>query len=232
MGTDAKRDRPDDSRKPRRFGPSKAVVQAAEGQTEDQIVSVMRSLLGRTRATLREAANLAGAPDDAQVTVAVIPRHGRRIIEIRAESDLIDLRALLYRRLDGKAILEDDQIDVSEEFQRRGHGARLIGRQVEHAIRLGVAEIRGYAIRNDVTGDVGYWVWPLFGFDGNLPGAILDRLPPDLVGVRRVNDLIQTRDGRNWWMENGDSMTVVLDLKPRSPSLRWLRDYLRRKGLP
>jgi hypothetical protein len=33
---------------------------------------VMRSLLGRLRATLGNATNLAGAPDDARVTVAVI----------------------------------------------------------------------------------------------------------------------------------------------------------------
>jgi hypothetical protein len=129
-------------------------------------------------------------------------------------------------------ILEGDQIDVSEDFQRGGHGARPLGRQVEHAIRLGVAEIRRYARRNDQTGDVGYWVWPLFGFDGNLPGTILDRLPPDLAAVRRVSELIRTDAGRGWWFEHGDSITVILDLGPRSPSLRRFRGYLRRKGLP
>jgi hypothetical protein len=129
-------------------------------------------------------------------------------------------------------ILEDDQIDVSEDFQRRGHGARLLGRQVENAIRLGVAEIRGYATQNDLTGDVGYWVWPLFGFDGTLPGAILDRLPPDLAAARRVSELILTDAGRTWWFEHGDSITVVLDLRPRSPRLLRFRQYLRRKGLP
>jgi GNAT superfamily N-acetyltransferase len=192
----------------------------------------MRSLLGRPRSTLRDAADLAGAPDDARVTVAVVPIHGRRIIEIRADSDLIELRLSLYRGPDGNVILEDDQLDASEDFRRRGHGTRLIGRQVEHAIRLGVAEIRGCATRNERTGDVGYWVWPLIGFDGNRPGAILDRLPPDLAGARRVGELVQTGAGRRWWLENGDSITVVLELTPRSPSFRRFRDYLRREGLP
>src|SRR5262245_19729824 len=172
MGTDATRDRPDEARKPRRFGPSKAVVQVAPGQTEAQVLSVMRSLLGRPRATLRDAANLAGAPDDARVKVIVVPKHGRRIIEIRAESEAVELRVLLYRGSDGKVILEDDRIDVGEEFQRRGQGARLLGRQIEHAIRLGVTEIRAYAVRDDEMGYVGYWVWALLGFDGPLPGEI------------------------------------------------------------
>ncbi len=158
----------------------------------------MRSLLGRSRATLQDAANLAGSPDDVRVTAAVVPMHGRRIIEIRTESDLIEIRLLLYRGLDGRVVVEDDQIDVSEDFQRRGHGARLLGRQVEHAIRLGVAEIRGYATRNDLMGDVGYWVWPLSGFDGDLPRTIRDRLLPGLAGARRVNELIRTGAGRSW----------------------------------
>jgi hypothetical protein len=115
----------------------------------------MRSLLGRPRAILRDAANLAGAPDDARVRATVIPKHGRRIIEIHAESEAVVLRVLLYRGLDGKVILEDDRIDVGEEFQHRGRGASLLGRQVEHAIRLGVAEIRAYAVRDDEMGMLG-----------------------------------------------------------------------------
>ena len=231
MGMDAMRERPDEARKSRRFGPSKAIVQAAAGQTEAQIVSVMKSLLGRPRASLREAANLAGVPDDARVTVAVIPRHGRRIIEIRAESDLIELRALLYRGLDDKAILEDDQIDVSEEFQRRGHGARLIGRQVEHAIRLGGNSRVRYSKRSDgrhrLLGLAAVWFrWkstrghPRSSPAGSRRSASSQRSHTDQRGTDA------------WWMENGDSMTVVLVLKPRSPNLRWFRDYLRRKGLP
>jgi GNAT superfamily N-acetyltransferase len=232
MGANAGKERPDHATKPRRFGPSRAIVQAAQGQVENQVVAQIRTILGRPRATLQDAANLAGAPDDALVTVAVLPMHGSRIIEIQVESPSVKLRILLYRRFDGKPILEDDQIDVSEEIQRQGHGARLIGRQVEHAIRLGVAEIRGYATRDDQTGDVGYWVWPLFGFDGRLPEKVLDRLPLDLAGARRVNDLILTSPGRLWWFENGESINVAFDLGPHSPNLRWFRGYLRRKGLP
>jgi hypothetical protein len=232
MGTRAKRDPPDHARKPLGFGRSQARVQVAPGQTESQIVALMRSLLGRPRATIQDAANLAGAPDDAVVTVAAIPRHGRRIIEVQAESHAVQFRMLLYRRFDGKPILENDQIDVSEELQRRGHGARFVGRQVEHAIRLGLAEIQGYATRDDQMGDVGYWVWPVFGFDGILPEKILRKLPPVLAAARRVNDLLQTEQGKQWWFKNGDSINVAFDLGPRSASLHWFRAYLRRKGLP
>ncbi len=63
-----------------------------------------------------------GAPDDARVTVAVVPPHGRRIFQIRADSDLIEPRLFLDRGPVGRVILEDDQIDVSEDFQRRGYG--------------------------------------------------------------------------------------------------------------
>ncbi|MHB1560699.1 MAG: hypothetical protein ACYC61_24865 [Isosphaeraceae bacterium] len=42
----------------------------------------MRSILGRPRAALREAANLAGVPDAAVVEVSVIPRDGRQAIQV------------------------------------------------------------------------------------------------------------------------------------------------------
>jgi hypothetical protein len=195
-------------------------------------VALLRSLLGRPRATIQDAANLAGAPDDALVTVSIIPRHGSRIIEIEGESSTIQFRILLYRRFDGKPILENDEIDVSEELQRGGRGARLIGRQVEQAIRLGVAEIRTYAVRDDRTGDVEYWVWPLLGFDGWLPREIVERLPADLSTARRVRELVGSHPGQAWWRANGDSINLVFDLGPKSLALRHLRDYLRRKGLP
>src|SRR5262245_270982 len=73
----------------------------AEGQTETQVVAVMRSLLGRPRANLQDAASLAGALDDARVTAAVISRHGRRIIGVVAESPLLRIEVLLSTRSDG-----------------------------------------------------------------------------------------------------------------------------------
>jgi GNAT superfamily N-acetyltransferase len=231
MGTDAKRERADEARKSRKFGPSKASVQAAPGQTEDQIVAVMRSILGRPRATLRDAASLAGAPDDALVVVGMIPRHGRRAIQIRAANESASLRILLYQRFDWKPILENEQIDVVEGRRGRGTGTALLGRQVEQARRLGIAEIQGYAARNDRIGDVGYLVWPLLGFEGILPRDILDRLPSSLSGARKLSDLFRTVEGRQWWRENGDSIPVVFDLGPRSRAVRWLRAYLRGKGL-
>jgi GNAT superfamily N-acetyltransferase len=232
MATIAKREQPDHSRKPLGFGRSQARVQVAPGQTESQIVALMRSLLGRPRATIRDAANLAGAPDEAVVTVAVIPMHGRHIIEIQGESQAVRLRVLLYRRFDGRPILENDQIDVLKSHRRKGIGARLLGRQVEQAIRLGVAEIRGYAVRDDRTGDIGYWVWPLLGFDGTLSRQTLDRLPLGLAEARRISDLTRDESGRQWWHLHGDSTTVTFDLKPGSRDLRRFRAYLRRKGLP
>jgi hypothetical protein len=232
MGANAGKERPDYARKPRRFGPSRASVQAAEGQAENQVVAQMRSILGRHRATLQDTANLAGAPDDAYVRAVVIPMHGSRIIEIQVESPSVRLRVLLYRRFDGKPVLEDDQVDVVSAFQHQGHGTRILGRQVEQAIRLGIAEIRPYAIRDDRTGDIGYFVWPILGFDARLSQEILDKLPPDLIEARTVGDLIGTGEGRNWWLEHGDDINVTFDLRTKSPALRRLRAYLRRKGLP
>jgi GNAT superfamily N-acetyltransferase len=232
MGRDAKRERPDEARRRRRFGPSKAVVQVAPGQTEAQVLSVMRSLLGRPRATLRDAASLAGSPDDARVTVAVIPRHGRWIIEVAAENPLIRIKVLLHTRPDGKPLLVDELIDVAPVAQRQGLGTQFLGRQVEQAVRLGIVEIQAYAIRGDQGGDVGYRVWPILGFDGTLPRETLDKLPPELAAARKISDLMETREGREWWIRDGSDIDLTFDLSANSPARRRLRAYLRRKGFP
>jgi hypothetical protein len=104
----------------------------------------MRALLGRPRATLEDAANLAGAPDDTRVTVAVIPLHGRRIIEVVAENPLIRIKVLLQTRPDGKPVPVDELIDVVPIAQRYGLGTRFLGRQLEQAIRLGSVSHSSY----------------------------------------------------------------------------------------
>jgi GNAT superfamily N-acetyltransferase len=70
--------------------------------------------------------------------------HGRRIIEVVAENPLIRIKVLLQTRLDGKPVLVDELIDVVPVAQRHGLGTHFLGRQVEHAARLGIAEIRAY----------------------------------------------------------------------------------------
>ena len=232
MGTDAKRERPDEARNFRRFGPSKASVQAAPPQTEAEVVTVMRSLLGRPRAKLQDAANLAGAPDDARVTVAVVSRHGRRVIAVVAENRLIRIEVLLARRVDGKPVLDDELIDVVPAAQRHGLGTNFLGRQLEHAVRLGIAEIRAYAIRGDPGGDVGYRVWPILGFDGHLPRGVIEKLPPGLAAARRVSELMETRERREWWITKRRRHRPDLRLNPEQRGTSALPDLSPTERLP
>ena len=232
MGKDSSKDRPSRPSNSRKFGPSQASVRVAPGQTEEQVLAVMRSILGRPRAALREAANLAGAPDDAVVSVAVAARHGRRIIESIAQNSVMRIEVSLQTRSDGRPVLVNEQVDVIPVAQRHGVGTTFVGRQVEQAVRLGIVEIRAYAVRWDQMGNVGYLVWPLLGFDGPFPPGFIDRLPPELAAARQVSDLMKTPEGRVWWIRNGDDINLTFDLSPGSPARRRFRAYLRRKSFP
>jgi hypothetical protein len=158
--------------------------------------------------------------------------HGRRIIEVAAENPLIRIKLLLHARIDGRPVLVDELIDVVSDAQGHGLGTQFLGRQVEQTIRLGITEIRAYAVRGDQEGDVGYRVWPIFGFDGTLPRGLIEQLPDELAAARRVSDLMGTREGRDWWIRNGDDISLTFDLSPNSPARRRFRAYLRRKGFP
>ncbi len=158
--------------------------------------------------------------------------HGSRIIEIQAVSASLKLRVLLYRRFDGKPILENAQIDVVPADQHQRHGSHFLGRQIEQATRLGILEIQAYAVRDDQIGDIGYFVWPILGFDARLPHEIIGRLPANLVETRMLSDLMETAEGREWWLKNGDDINVIFDLRTKSPARRRLRAFLSRKGFP
>jgi GNAT superfamily N-acetyltransferase len=205
---------------PPEFGPSKARVVTTGG--EDETRQAVRSVLGR-RARLSDVASAVGAPDDATVTIKV---RGDRL---EVAMDDPQERYLAYRTIerdgDGRIVIRNDAILVLPEYQGQGIGAAIFGRQVEQASRLKVDRIEARAERS--PRHVGYHVWPKLGFDGPIPPKLINRLPAELAGARRLSDLMATRAGRDWWRAHGDTVNVAFDLAPGSTSRQLLDAYLR-----
>jgi predicted GNAT family acetyltransferase len=168
-------------------------------------------------------ASLAGAPDNARVTVRA--DHNR--ISIKVDGPGMTAVRTLYKQ-DGKLVLHNDHFEVDEALRGQGIGASVFGRQVEQAALNGVAKIETNAARRD--GQVGYSVWPKFGYDGPLPGWVKGKLPEGLKGARKVGDLMKSAEGRDWWETNGADIFLTFSLKAGSQSRRVWDSYLGAKA--
>ncbi len=80
----------------------------------------------------------------------------------------------------------------------------------------------------------GYYTWARFGFDGTVVG------PKDIAntayrevpyGRTKVSELMRTKEGRKFWLENGSDFDGVFDLKEGSLSRRVLSAYLKEKEM-
>jgi hypothetical protein len=59
-------------------------------------------------------------------------------------------------------------------------------------------------------------VWPRLGFDAKIPQEIRSRLPEHLSHASTLLDLHATREGTEWWVENGSDVDMELDLRDAS----------------
>jgi len=163
----------------------------------------------------------------ALVIKVVDPRRiaGQNIIEIRRDHQgfFLWLENIAFIRGDG----------------RHGFGACAFYRCAQMAQRIGLHSIRCLAAGGDdykiastwVEGEwVGYFVWPLFGFDAQLHPETLARLAgrPALIGCTRLLDVVDA--DLDWWKEHGGGGPVAFDLAQGSRSWHTLCSYLLKKG--
>ncbi|MEW4569299.1 hypothetical protein AB1L88_15650 [Tautonia sp. JC769] len=189
-------------------------------------------LLGRP-VRREDLASLGGAPDDATVHVRVdgVSRDRVRIV-VKGDGYYAD--RVLMGESNGQTILYNAYFAVDKNQRNRGLGRAVFGREVEHAIRLGVARIETTAAgegRKRLAGGTwnGFYTWPRFGYDGPLTSDVKRQLPRALADAERISDLMRTPEGREWWKDWGTQSALEFDLAPGSLSRRTWDAYLAEK---
>jgi hypothetical protein len=149
------------------YGPSKAEIRYERGDDSKAVEAAARQCFGKT-GTPADFVSLAGAPDDASVTLyaaadgATITYSGDR------DGTYYEAYRTLLRNPDGSLHLVNDAIEG------KGAGLEIFGRQVEQATRLGVSSIRANAAGSFVPGPDpnktyatynGYITWPKMGYE-------------------------------------------------------------------
>lgn len=160
---------------------------------------------------------------------------------------VVAMNRTVYKEDDGTITIRNDNFFIEDgHLQGQGIGTRAIARQVQTARALGVSRIETYGIgsgkdakREDgsdrgPSAANGYYTWPRLGFDGPLP-------PHHIASARNagvlsrsnmmpnVSDLMKTKTGRDYWKDNGSSISVSLEVD--GPTGKRFERYAKAKGV-
>jgi predicted N-acetyltransferase YhbS len=168
-------------------------------------VADLRAKLKTVAPKLRvnELADLVGASGEAKVT-AGITAGGK----VYARATARDYSASIS--IQSKTTLRITALDVPIDRQGKGIGREVVTGMIDKAKSAGFRRVTLEASR--APGDIGYMVWPKFGFDGPLPAAIRGRLPEAFRGARTLGELLKMPGGRAWWQEHGVTIELSLEL--------------------
>lgn len=184
---------------------------------------------------------LAGAFDGSSLTVKYMQSsrvcvgdsdYAAECIEIRSSHPEFLARPMvrrLFRTVDGKTIL--NVIENADFKLRAGYQGQGIG-TVSLAVQVGFAKRHGFdMVLANVAGRpgseyVGYKVWPKLGYDADIPGDIVTRMPAAELeraglskgGKIRISDLFD-RDAYSLWETHGEGGVMEFDLRDNSWSL-------------
>jgi len=206
--------------------PAKYAVTYTEA-TPDEVLQTARTLLGES-VTEQKLIALSGAPPGAKIElrnysgrVTMLVKTGRSYWDVQARRDL-----------DGKLNLEIPQFEIQKAKQDQGVARRTFKQILKQADELGIERISLIAARNDRRPkiEIGYKVWPKFGFGAEIPDRFLAILPKELEGARTIFQLYAMLGGREWWEEHGGSVRMDFDVAADSLSWETWRDYLASKG--
>jgi len=109
----------------------------------------------------------------------------------------------------------------------------ILAKQVESFQRFGLDEIRLFAegYPNHPNGIIGYYVWPLLGFNMSVDGFAPRLVAEGFEDVEDTLDLFSRADGPEWWEANGSEREAVFYLDPELPCIEAMFSYLEERGL-
>jgi hypothetical protein len=141
---------------------------------------------------------------------------------------------------DGEPVLYHSTITVepgAADTPAKKHAAarafyEVMAKSLEEARKSGFSEVRFNAAgsKSDKSWK-GYTIWPRMGFDAPIPGDIREKLPDSLSHAKSLLDLHATREGTEWWANNGREVDISFRLgDPGSPQAKIMARWLKKFG--
>ena len=176
---------------------------------------------------------LSGAPDGSCISVSVsdfgfsMVVENRGIFQYPSEISLVRLSGA-----DDQVMILDELIMLRSNALPAGFGLRMFAIQAHAAADMGISAIALEAAGSSASSIFnGYYTWPRYGFDAKIDQQLLRNLPETLTGAASVADLMESQEGRSWWLENGHESCMEFDLTPGSRSWQTLKRVMKEKGV-
>jgi hypothetical protein len=177
----------------------------------------------------RDFQELMGAPDGAQIMVDALD--GGNLV-FHVQHPLYQQMHLAYavQMPNGMKFLRLELYHLKDNAPE-GMGAQAFGQWVKKGRELGLKAIYiPTAARNSQM--VGYYVWPRFGADEEIPEELISELPESLKSCKDLSDLMKSKEGKEWWRAKGITTSCAFELDPESVSSQIWADYCAEKGIP
>lgn len=135
---------------------------------------------------------------------------------------------------DGTLHVHNEVFFLKPRAMGNGFGSDAFAAQVQGCFAQGVDAISTIAGKGGKASEKmnGFYTWARLGYDAPLANDFVRRLPKELKGAKTVQDLMATKEGAEYWKQNGYMSHMRFDLTPGSRSLQALNAYLESKGKP
>ena len=163
----------------------------------------------------------------------IVDMDGRQLHVMIYHEDLYVPAVRWLERTRSGLKVENKIFVLKSEARNQGSGAAMLSKQVIALQKQGGGTIVAEAARGGQF--VGYMAWPRMGYSGRLDASTKrelrkSNLPEKMRKATDVSQLMQTKAGQTWWRENGKNIDVKFVVKPGSPHVRALGNYIKEKG--
>lgn len=220
-----KRERKIDPARPKFF--EKSDVRWEYGEPNREQVKKLREQFGPNYK--KRLLAVCGIPDGSQVDLT----YGGEYVYVTARNSqlgTIQNRYVYFGENGRKPRVYNAYFVVDSSKQSKGVGAEIFFAQVEASARAKFDSISVTAARGG--GMNGFYTWARFGYDApisELSSELRNSVRQKFPDAQRVSDLMKSKQGRDWWKQNGSTWKGKFDLSKNSEGRKRLRNYMAAK---
>lgn len=135
-------------------------------------------------------------------------------------------------------LVKDEYLEIKEDSKYKGHGAEIFKSHVQELARQGYLDVEllaaGVGKNKNPDSDMnGFYTWARLGFTP-VPNIFITKAVDEFnqahgTNVKTLPELISTKEGQQFWKENGRPWEGYFELRQDSINWKTLDEYMKEK---